>query len=192
MLITVNISKAFESEALNPTMEVVSTNKAVKNHKMGLYPQIIVDGLKSLSILKRCAELIENRLDSLDEKESIEGTKARYANLDKVRKKILVEYGDHLHELRNMPVGKMLISSSAFDFGDIDYYHLEDLLEFIRRKTREEDVSYWTERNEEGYSRSVLILCQLLFVLRQELIGLSHILQSTNPNHHETITISKI
>jgi len=177
---------------LNPTMEVVSTNKAVKNHKMGLYPQIIVDGLKSLSILKRCAELIENRLDSLDEKESIEGTKARYANLDKVRKKILVEYGDHLHELRNMPVGKMLISSSAFDFGDIDYYHLEDLLEFIRRKTREEDVSYWTERNEEGYSRSVLILCQLLFVLRQELIGLSHILQSTNPNHHETITISKI
>lgn len=181
------------------TAKIFIHEKVLNNNKVDLMKQIEplfrreeeAERLYSM-IVKRCAELIENRLDSLDEKESIESTKARYANLDRARKKLIFEYGDHLHELRNMPVGKMLISSSDFDFGDIDYYHLEDLLEFIRRKTREEDVSYWTEETEVGYSRSVIILCQLLFVLRQELIGLSHILQSTNPNHHETITISKI
>ncbi len=190
MIITVEISKAFEAlEGLNPTMELVSSMKEEKKRSMGLYVQATMGKLDSLSILKRCAELIENRLDSLDEKESIEGKKARYANLDKVRKKILAEYGDHLHGLRNLPVGKMLISSSAFDFGDIDYYHLEDLLEFIRRKTREEDVSYWTEKTDVGCPRSVLILSQLLFVLRQELIGLSYMLKPANPNHCDTKTI---
>ena len=186
MPILVQISKAME--ALNPTKEEVSSMKVERKSSMGLYVQATMKGLDSLPILRRCVEIIEKSLDTINEKEGSDDMKARYANLDRARKKLLFEYGDLLHELRSLPVGKMLISSSAFDFGDSDCYHFGDLLQFIRRKTREEDVSYWTEKTDVGCPRSVMMLGQLMFVLRQELIGLSYKLQSANPNHNETIT----